>query len=59
MPQAEANVVTQNLLVSTSRKEISWCNKARLRGASTERARAKVWAQLPAGAGPTENLGGG
>ena len=51
MPQAEANVVTQNLLVSTLRKEISWCNKARLRGASTSRARAKVWAQLP-GAGP-------
>ena len=43
---AEANVVTQNLLVSTLRKEISWCNKARLRGASTSRARAKVWAQL-------------
>ena len=43
MPQAEANVVSQNLLVSTSRKEISWCNKARLRGASTSRARAKVW----------------
>ena len=51
MPQAEANVVSQNLLVSTLRKEISWCNKARLRGASTSRARAKVWAQLP-GAGP-------
>ena len=51
VPQAEANVVSQNLLVSTSRKEISWCNKARLRGASTSRARAKVWAQLP-GAGP-------
>ena len=51
MPQAEANVVTQNLLVSTLRKEISWCNKARLRGASTSRARAKVWAQLPR-AGP-------
>ena len=45
------NVVTQNLLVSTSRKEISWCNKARLRGASTSRARAKVWDQLPE-AGP-------
>ena len=45
MPQAEANVVSQNLLVSTLRKEISWCNKARLRGASTSRA------QLP-GAGP-------
>ena len=51
MPQAEADVVSQNLLVSISRKEISWCNKARLRGASTSRARAKVWAQLP-GAGP-------
>ena len=49
--QAEANVGSQNLLVSTSRKEISWCNKARLRGASTSRARAKVWAQFP-GAGP-------
>ena len=44
VPQAEANVVSQNLLVSTSRKEISWCNKARLRVASTSRARAKVWA---------------
>ena len=53
MPQAGANVVSQNLLVSTLRKEISW--KARLRGASTSRARAKVWAQLP-GAGP--RLGG-
>ena len=42
VPQAEANVVSQNLLVSTSRKEINWCNKARLRGASTSRARAKV-----------------
>ena len=51
VPQAEANVVSQNLLVGTSRKEISWCNKARLRGASTSRARAKVWAQLP-GPGP-------
>ena len=50
VPQAEANVVSQNLLVSTSRKEISWCNKARLRGASTSRARAKVWAL--SGAGP-------
>ena len=38
-------------MVSTSRKEISWCNKARLRGASTSRARLQVWAQLP-GAGP-------
>ena len=55
-PQAEANVVSQNLLVSTSRKEISWCNKARLRGASTSRARAKVWAQLP-GAGAWAGLG--
>ena len=27
MPQAEANVVSQNFLVSTSRKEISWCNR--------------------------------
>ena len=27
MPQAEANVVSQNLLVSTSHKEISWCNR--------------------------------
>ena len=51
MPQAEANVVSQNLLVSTLRKEISWCNKARLRGASTSRARAKVLSQL-SGAGP-------
>ena len=44
VPHAQTNVVIQNLLVSTSRKEISWCNKARLRGAS--RARAKVWARL-------------
>ena len=42
VPQAEANVVSQN----TSRKEISWCNKARLR----VNGRAKVWAQLPGAA---------
>ena len=60
VPHAQTNVVIQNLLVSTSRKEISWCNKARLRGASTSRVRAKVWAQLARAWGPglTENLGG-
>ena len=67
VPQAEANVVSQNLLVSTSRKGISWCNKARLRGASTSRgpsqglgpasrAGPRVWG--PGSAGPGLKLWG-
>ena len=52
-PQGEANVVSQNFLVSTSRKEISWCNKARLgcvnfKGPSHKRA----WAGASRGLGP-------
>ena len=59
MPQAEANVVSQNLLVSTSRKEISWCNKARLRGASTWAPRAWAGASRGLGPEPTGGLGPG
>ena len=51
MPQAEANIVSQNLLVSTSRKEISWCNRfGQASGAGLLRAGA--WARAHRGLGP-------
>ena len=47
MPQAEANVVSQNLLVSTSRKEISWCGQ----GSGAGLLRAGAWGPGPQGLG--------
>ena len=51
VPQAEADVVSQNLLVSTSRKKISWCNKARcvnFKGPSQGLGRFQGLGQAPA-----------
>ena len=50
MPQAEANVVSQNLLVSTSRKEISWCNRFG-QGSGGGLLRAGAWGPGPQGLG--------
>ena len=64
MPQAEANVVSQNLLVSTSRKEISWCNRfGQASGAGLLRAGAwgpgsqGLGARAPAASGPGSQKG--
>ena len=52
MPQAEANVVSQNLLVSTSRKEISWCNRFGLRAGAWGPGPQGLGARAPAAWGP-------
>ena len=50
MPQAEANVVSQNFLVSTSRKEIRWCNRFG-QGSGAGLLRAGAWGPGPQGLG--------
>ena len=50
MPQAEANVVSQNLLMSTSRKEISWCNRFG-QASGPGLLRAGAWGPGPQGLG--------
>ena len=50
MPQAEANVVSQNFVVSTSRKEISWCNRFG-QGSGAGLLRAGAWGPGPQGLG--------
>ena len=60
MPQAEANVVSQNLLVSTSRKEISWCNRFGLRAGAWGPGPQGLGARAPAAWGPgPQGLGAG
>ena len=64
VPQAEANVVSQNLLVSTSRKEIRWCDRFG-QGSGAGLLRAGAWgpapqrlgARAPRGLGPGPQSG--
>ena len=56
MPQAEANVVSQNLLMSTSRKEISWCNRFG-QASGPGLLRAGAWGPGPQGLAGPQRLG--